>query len=331
MAQRFLDILSVRLCDSTVGPYTSKLKKFADFCSRQGYCSFPASAHTVYEYLAFLSLEGAVKPQLWMQYVAVINSMHRDMGLPTPWMESGLYSSFVKSASKLVTFAADEHPSRKPLLADHVLLFLQYAVFSSELSLVRASLAVAVAFLTFVRGASLMHLKSSDVGLLGSSLEVLVWDEKTRKGSGVARSVSIQFDDCALFGQVLQHFLQLQSVAFAGSVISGLFQLPGESFPLSEGVLNACMQQCVESVHLAGLDGSALKVHSCRSGGICALHAIGGSMPLASSRGGWQSLATVFQHYLSFEVLPSKAAFLLLGFLLPPPVYAAGRSAYGLG
>ena len=28
LAQRFVDILSVRLCGSTVGPYTSKLNKF---------------------------------------------------------------------------------------------------------------------------------------------------------------------------------------------------------------------------------------------------------------------------------------------------------------
>jgi hypothetical protein len=36
LAQRFCDILSVRLCDSTVGPYTSKLNKFLAFCARQG-------------------------------------------------------------------------------------------------------------------------------------------------------------------------------------------------------------------------------------------------------------------------------------------------------
>ena len=46
-------------------------EKFAAFCSRQGYVSFPASEHTVYEYLAFWSLEGAVKPQLLPSYIAV--------------------------------------------------------------------------------------------------------------------------------------------------------------------------------------------------------------------------------------------------------------------
>jgi hypothetical protein len=54
------------------------------------------------------------------------------------------------------------------------------------------------------------------------------------------------------------------------------------------------------------------------------------AFPWLPARGGWQSLATIFQHYLSFEVLPSKEAFLLLGFLLAPPVYAAGKMAYGL-
>jgi hypothetical protein len=91
-----------------------------------------------------------------MQYVAVINSMHKDLSLPTPWMESGFCASFVRSASKLVTSAAVEHPARKPLLAEHVIRFLSVAMFSDELSLVRASVAVALAFLSFVRGASLM-------------------------------------------------------------------------------------------------------------------------------------------------------------------------------
>ena len=83
--------------------------KYLAFCDRQSYVSVPASAQTVYEYLAFLSLEGSVKPQLWMQYASVFNSMHKDLALPTPWMESGFCSSFVQSALKLVTSAAYEH------------------------------------------------------------------------------------------------------------------------------------------------------------------------------------------------------------------------------
>lgn len=256
--------------------------------------------------------------------------MHKDLGLPTPWMDSGLCASFVRSASILVSSAAPEHPYRKPLLAEHLLLFLSVAMFSSDLYLVRSTVAVTLAFLSFVRGASVMSLLSSDVRVSLPSIEVVVWDEKTRKGSGIARSVSILCADCVLVGQLVHKFLAMQLQSFSGAPFQGFLQLPGESFPLSEGILNKCMQQCVAAAGLSGLYGASLHGHSCRSGGVSALHAIGGSLPLAAARGGWQFLATVFQHYLSFEVLPSKEAFLLLGFLLPPPAYVAGRSAYGL-
>ena len=42
-----------------------KLSKFVAFCQHEGVQSVPASAHTVYEYLAFLSLEGAIQPRYW--------------------------------------------------------------------------------------------------------------------------------------------------------------------------------------------------------------------------------------------------------------------------
>lgn len=330
LVQRFIDILSVRLCDSTVGPYTSKLRKFLAFCDRQGVPSLPASATTVYEYLAFLSLEGAVHPKHWSQYVSVISSMHKDLGLPTPWAESGLCSSFTKSATKLVSQAAEEHPSRKPLLAEHVLQFAQAALLSDDVHLLRAAVAVAMAFLTFVRGSSIMELQLADVQVSDKGFEVRVWDEKTRKGSGVARSLGIELLLCPLLGQAVLAFSQKQAAAFGTASPQGFIQLPGEPFPLKEGILNTCMHLCVEATHLVGIYGPALKGHSCRSGGVSALVAIGGSLPLATSRGGWKSLTTVFQHYLSLEVLPSKAAFQLLGFLLPPVLFEHGRLVYGL-
>jgi hypothetical protein len=300
------------------------------FCQREGAQSVPASAHTVYEYLAFLSLEGAVQPKYWPQYVAVISSMHKDLGLPTPWLDSGLCSSFVKSATKLATAAADEHPSRKPLLAEHVMQFIKVGMFASDIAVVRAVVAVTLAFLTFVRGASIMQLAVGDVQVSDKGLEVRVWDEKSQKGTGVARSLGIEFAACPLVGQVVLLFSQLQAAAFRPSLPQGFVQLPGEAFPLKEGILNDCMQLCVAEAGLDGMYGPALKGHSCRSGGVSALHAIGGSLALAAARGGWKSLATMFEHYLSFEVLPTKEAFQLLGFLLPPALQEHGKHFYGL-
>ena len=65
---------------------------------------------------------------------------------------------------------------------------------------------------------------------------------------------------------------------------------------------------------------------------VLCIHAIGGSLVVCQARGGWKTLDTdtMIQHYLCLEVLPSRAAFMLLSPLLGPPLLAAGKAAYGL-
>jgi len=81
---------------------------------------------------------------------------------------------------------------------------------------------------------------------------------RARKGTGVARSVSIEFAACPLVGQVVLLFSQLQAQAFRPYRPQGFVQLPGESFPLKEGILNDCMRLCVAEGRLDGVYGSAL-------------------------------------------------------------------------
>jgi hypothetical protein len=124
--RRFLDILSVRLCDSTVGPYTSKLKKFADFCSRQGYCSFP-STHTVYEYLAFLSLEGPSQAPSFLDAVCSLSSTACIETWVCPLL--GWSLACVLALSRVLPswllLLLMSILAASLCLADHVLLFLQ--------------------------------------------------------------------------------------------------------------------------------------------------------------------------------------------------------------
>jgi hypothetical protein len=211
--------------------------------------------------------------------------------------------------------------------------FVRLGLVSNDVAAVRAVAAVSLAFLTFVRGASIMQLAAGDVVVLQQGAEVRVWDEKTQKGSGVARAIPV---DWALFpevGRLLQRWLLMQGQAWAAAGAGpshGFFQLPGERFPLQEGVLCQCVQLCVGLAGLPAGVAAGLQGHSCRSGGVSALHALGGSVMVAAARGGWAQLSTVFQHYLYLDVVPSAAAFRLLGFLLPPAVRLAARAHYGL-
>jgi hypothetical protein len=68
--------------------------------------------------------------------------------------------------------------------------FLRLGMFSADIAFVRAVVAVILAFLTSVRGASIMQLAVSDVQDSDKGFEVRVWDEKSRKGTGWGRMVS---------------------------------------------------------------------------------------------------------------------------------------------
>jgi hypothetical protein len=332
LADRFINIMASRLCASTLGPYDSKLRKFVRFCESHDHCPLPATTAAIFEYLAFLSLEGAVKPQLWMQYIAVINSMHKDVGLPRPWMEDGLCQQFVHSACKLHTAQAPAHPAKVPLLARHVLQFLATALHARDVQVVRAALAVGFAFTTFVRGASITSLACHDVIVSDVGFSVRVWDEKTRKGSGLSRPITIDIREAPVLGQVALKFSCMQSIAWAAGAggPQGFFQLPGDTHPLPPGFLNDCMQVCVQHNQAACGDvyGSNLTGHCCRSGGVSCLHALGGSVLVAADRGGWACLQTMVQHYLFVDVQPDLASFQLLGFLLPPATRAVARQIY---
>ena len=143
-----------------------------------------------------------------------------------------------------ILVSADEGSSWKPAVVSHD----RQALISEDLAFVRAAAAVAVVFLTFVRGASLlMPLRKCDVTVSLVGLEVSVWDEQNTKGSGMARQISIDISLCPLVGQVVLRFTHLQQAAWAGQSYLGFFQLPrGEPFPLAEGMLShQCATQCV--------------------------------------------------------------------------------------
>jgi hypothetical protein len=333
LADRFVDVLSRRLCGTTVQAYGSKLNKFVEFCQGLRAQVVPASAELVYQYLAHLSVEGRVHPRHWAQYVAVINSMHRDLGLPTPWMETGFCRAFTHSAEKPLSESATVRPVRSPLLAEHVCRFVRCALGSVDVQVVRAAVAVSLAFLTFVRGASVMQLAVADVVCgPGAGAEVRVWDEKTRKGSGVARPVPVDWAAWPQLGELLRYWQRLREQVWVSAPghRRGFLQLPGEPFPLQEGILDACMSVCVRAAGFSPAQAEGLHGHSCRSGGVSALHALGGSVLVAAARGGWRSLGTVFQHYLVLDVVPTVEVFLLLGFLLPPGVREVVRAQFGL-
>ena len=105
-------------------------------------------------------------------------------------------------------------------------------------------------------------------------------------------------------------------VALSCDVPDFHFQLPGEPRPLSRH-MSAWVHTALSELSVAAPSGFTYLGHSLRSGGASAAEAIGVPPFRANWLGGWsQSGRTRELHYLDPTVLPTLAAYRLLGWLL---------------
>ena len=95
-----------------------------------------------------------------------------------------------------------------------------------------------------------------------------------------------------------------------------LLQLPGEPPPTTP-TMGGWLQRALRRVHAAPPRGFTYTGHALRSGGASAAKAIRVPAFRANWLGGWAPRSLVRkQHYLDPSVLPTPAAFSLLGWLL---------------
>jgi hypothetical protein len=324
-ARAVVDLLSSHLSATTYRSYTAKVSKFVSFCSAQRLQPFPASTHVLYLYLGFLSVEGRVAPENWKQYVAAINTVHRDMLLDPPGSDDVVTALI--HAARLRHSVEQAHKERRPLHAAHVMQLLHLGVEHGhrDVLLARQVLLVVLAFSSFCRGRSVLSLLAEDVRLVGSGDELELWvgDEKTRKVDGVKRRISVNLRYLPELRTLWNLFVAAREAAWAavlpGARLAsvGCWDLPGDCVFRVDGYLNVCVKAVFDRLQLSA-ESLCYSGHSCRSGGASAAHALGVSLLVILSRGGWASSSDTVRKYVDVSVQPDAAVFKFFASLLPP-------------
>lgn len=314
------------LAPRSIGGYNSKLRLFLEFCDGEGLTAFPAAPSTMLLYVAWLFERGTISPDSFAQYVSVVNTAHQDMLLPKP--VHPMLSSLIKAAQRARAAAAPGgvvQERRGPLPAEVVVRALARAVQpGADSRFAWATLAVAVAFHTGLRGASVLGLTANCFVLHADGLgyDVLVADEKGRAHTGRQRAIPCR----TLYPELVLLLAAAQRCVRAAALPPGtpLFsQLGGRT----DSAFGGLVQLVLDALRVSPPAGVKWLGHSCRSGMASACFALGVPVrPTLCERGGWHSDA-VFQYIFS-SVTADWFAFSFFGFLLPVGVRNATAAAF---
>lgn len=304
--------------------YASKVRGFIDFCLAAGRSPLPASAETVELYFGHLLAEGRVQARYFPQYLSAIRAIHRDLLLPMP--ESPISGALVSGGQHLQRAELQREESF-PLPAHAAVAMVALAARDCEtapLPVLRACLAVAVAFAAMWRGSSVQGLRPQDV-VIGDQ-EVCV-TEVVRKGHTHAdprlRCLRLDCRHLPVLPAVLRVWVRRRGAAIGGAAPPQHFwQLPGES--LSRGDhFAAWFAEAVAAVRATAPPGRRLHPHCVRRGAASAARALGVSMERICHLGGWALGSRAVWRYIDVSVVACRFAFAFFGYLLPPGLQTA--------
>lgn len=313
-----LHLAGGHLAQRSVASYNSKFRSFLAFCQEQGLQPVPASARTLMLYVAWLHKRGTVAPKSYKQYLAVINTVHADMGLSRPGLAAPLLNGLIKSAKRSAVASGDVKSHRAPIPAKVATQALA-AVFRPGCPppMVLSIAAFLIAFHTGLRGASVLQLRAADVLLSQHAYTVSVFDEKGRAHEGQRRPIPCS----CKFPQLLALITAVVRAAPAPTSI--LFARLGAS----EGAFCATVLRVLRYIHVTPPAGEQYLGHSCRSGMASACAKLGVPIwPTIAERGGWHSDAVLL--YISSAVPDDYHNFEFFSFLLPAAVAAAAAQVH---
>jgi hypothetical protein len=261
-------------------------------------------------------------------YLAAINRVHRDLGLPAP-ADGHLINTARRGFVRLHQQAAVPAPGqvtqptraqRHPVPAAVAIRAVQHGLITTD-DHVRTCCAIVVhAFLFMGRASSVSGVPVSAYSFDSSC--ALSFREDARKTGGPSRLLHVPFVPHGLgdrhpllflhrFHQqrlqsCLQHRRKPHHVA--------LFfhpQLPAAS---SSTVVSAALTEVLRVIDFTVPPGTAFTSHSLRSGGATAALATGASLPAVMAWGGWRSLSSV-QRYIDPTVRANAATNVFFNFL----------------
>jgi len=287
----------------------------------------------VFSYIGYLAEKGTVAASSLKPYLAAINSRHADAELPRPAL--GHLIKRAKAGLAMAQAMDQTRDTRVPLPAEAVTRVLDDALAMVErgrgqlsrrtwAERLRARYALVLTFIFLGRQDSCVSLLDRDHGIDDQWIWLRL-TEKHKRGWAYRRVVRLPLTASPVQG----HTSRLRDVARLGmayvaarTALTGggkappyLFQLPREQKPRTAR-MSAWVATVLGAVGVRAPPGFAYLGHSLRSGGASAAEAIGVQGFRANWLGGWsQQSTTRAKHYLDPSVLPSRAAYQLLGWL----------------
>ena len=305
------------LAASTWQQYAQQFADFSSFCNSVGVLPIPATSVTVAAYIA--SMFGrSLSVSSMQQRLAAINRLHRDLNLVPP--ASGHLIDTLRTGYAAQTVATIGRPiNRAPLPAQ---LVVRIVCLIPDLIRRRAwvdtrnCLAVALAFVLFLRASSVAHVTVDQLVFRDDSV---YFREDIRKGhrSDAARALPLPCLPDTRWPSL--HSLLHQFVRLAPRRSSYVFILtsdpPAAGTLAPSTLLSSWLDAALLLIHVSAPPGSTYSSHSMRAGAATSALAIGVSLPVLMSAGGWASIDSA-RRYIDAAAPPSEEARYLLGKLL---------------
>lgn len=306
--------------ENTWASYHSKLNRWIDFCTvvypASGHtplCPCPASTASVLAYLGYLQDEGLVHHGSLQPYLSAINSLHSDLGFPTP--AAGPLVRLARKGFGEVEGELDpDRKQREALPADIALRIFRLGMRTQDLDLVRKCTCLCLQFAFFARGDTGVQALRMDLALDAQGLH---WRERTKTlGRWKLATLTVPWpsDDRACLHQLLLRWLQATMNLPREDL---LWRLPNErisrAWPAS--VISTWLDDVLTILDVSPPPGVLWSMHSMRSGGATAALSIGADVLTIARWGIWASISSV-QLYADPLTPPSDGAVFFFGHLL---------------
>ena len=327
LTRRAVQLLCRGRRQSTKKSYCSKWQRFVHFCSstlpavygKKPRCFLPAHPRTVLLYIAHLSQEGLVAETSLNPYMAAINQAHEDTGLMRPAL--GHHFRLARAGWRDIEGAERDELGdrvvRTPVPPDVMLSILFLGLRTDDVETLRRCACLILCYSWYNHADSGVLLLRRHVTIDARGVTINSQGKTVARNAAcpIHRPRAARFDNHGLVLKLLERW----------HTVSERWQSPDDVYWSLEtdahtwraSIIDQWLRGILSSVGHTAPAGEIWSGHSLRSGGASASLAIGVDMFRIMKHGVWKTLAAI-ERYLSLHVLPSAAAYIFFGWMLPP-------------
>ena len=317
------ELVLQRHAASTVGSYSTGIKRFLEFCAATGLVPLEATTADILRYISWLALQGTVHAESIGNYLTSLNGYFRD-NLVEPVALGRLVTDAlhalasrqqsVKTAPKSVLI-----PARTVYSIYEYAKQLMAAGSLSAMVQLRNACATVFSFLFFNRSGTTRTVLRKDISVHGQSI---IYCERHAKGKAHLTEQQlpvfvVDHPQLASFFQAYSDFLATYCAAQNVSIPGVFFALPAEQpSTWTASTQTAWLQSSCQQVGHTPPVGFTWTSHSLRHGAAAAARAERWEFEEISKYGGWAVGSVTLQTvYLRVPVRPCPASAFFFGWL----------------